>query len=188
VWHWDHDPFGNGAPTGNITYNLRFPGQYYDLETGLHYNGFRDYDPSVGRYVQSDPIGLRGGLNPYAYAKASPISNIDLSGLQWQFADPVGLHQWLSNPPPWYLNNLPSSMCTGDNPTGQEPIVGPAFESPLLGLDPEFPAFPWCIGQDCPWTDLPDPRVYPGLGEAPFIVGPNGEWIPLFIFPFEAAP
>ena len=61
VWHWDHDPFGNGAPTGNITYNLRFPGQYYDGETGLHYNYFRDYDPSTGRYVQSDPSASRAG-------------------------------------------------------------------------------------------------------------------------------
>jgi YD repeat-containing protein len=47
VWRWDHDPFGNGAPTGSIAYNLRFPGQYYDQETGLNYNGFRDYDPST---------------------------------------------------------------------------------------------------------------------------------------------
>jgi RHS repeat-associated protein len=53
VWHWDHDPFGNGTPTGTITYNLRFPGQYYNQETGLNYNGFRDYDPTTGRYVQS---------------------------------------------------------------------------------------------------------------------------------------
>ena len=45
-----------------ITNNLRFPGQYYDQETGLHYNYFRDYDPSTGRYIQSDLIGLRGGL------------------------------------------------------------------------------------------------------------------------------
>ena len=67
VWHWDHDPFGNGAPTGSLAYNLRFPGQYYDKETGLHQNGFRDYDPTTGRYIQSDPIGLAGGVNTYGY-------------------------------------------------------------------------------------------------------------------------
>ena len=84
VWHWDHDPFGNGAATGSLAYNLRFPGQYYDRETGLHYNGFRDYDPTVGRYVESDPLGLKGGVNTYAYVRGNPVSRFD----------PVGLYDW----------------------------------------------------------------------------------------------
>jgi RHS repeat-associated protein len=86
VWHWDHDPFGNGAPTSSITYNLRFPGQYFDRETGLHYNGFRDYDPTVGRYVQSDPIRLRGGTNPYVYVLGNPVLGFDPAGL-WTWSD-----------------------------------------------------------------------------------------------------
>lgn len=81
VWSWDHDPFGNGAPTGSLSYNLRFPGQYFNQETGLHYNGFRDYDPTSGRYVQSDPIGLLGGINSYAYTRNSPLINIDPFGM-----------------------------------------------------------------------------------------------------------
>jgi RHS repeat-associated protein len=61
--------------------NLRFPGQYYDRETGLHYNYFRDYDPTTGRYVESDPIGLGGGVNTYGYALQDPVSRTDPSGL-----------------------------------------------------------------------------------------------------------
>ncbi|MDO9160954.1 MAG: RHS repeat-associated core domain-containing protein, partial [Methylococcaceae bacterium] len=61
-------------------YNLRFPGQYYDQETSLHYNYFRDYDPSTGRYIASDPIGLKGGLNTYIYANNNPINLIDPDG------------------------------------------------------------------------------------------------------------
>lgn len=89
VWRWDSDPFGNGVantdPDGDGTqfaFNLRFPGQYADNETGLNYNYFRDYDPATGRFIESDPIGLDGGINTYAYGLSNPITNIDPDGLQ----------------------------------------------------------------------------------------------------------
>lgn len=64
------------GPTG-----VRLPGQYYDQESGLHYNYFRDYDPQTGRYIQSDPIGLAGGANTYGYVGGNPLSYVDPSAL-----------------------------------------------------------------------------------------------------------
>ena len=86
MWQWDNlDPFGANAanenPSGQgvFTYALRFPGQYYDAETGTHYNYYRDYDPAIGRYEQSDPIGLRGGASTYAYVRNSRSRYVDES-------------------------------------------------------------------------------------------------------------
>src|SRR5262249_37820683 len=88
VWSWINDePFGNGTANDNpsglgaFAFNLWFPGQYFDKETNLHYNYFRDYDPAIGRYIQSDPIGLRGGINTYGYVGADPLGSIDSEGL-----------------------------------------------------------------------------------------------------------
>ena len=88
VWRWESDPFGTTAPLqdpdGNgvpTVINLRFPGQYYDAESGLHYNGHRYYDPKMGRYISSDPIGLSGGMNTYAYVGNNPLNYFDTNGL-----------------------------------------------------------------------------------------------------------
>ena len=85
VWSADYKPFGEDAvsPSSTITNNLRFPGQYYDAETGMHYNYYRTYNPPLGKFNESDPIGLRGGLNTYVYAANSPIMRYDALGLIW---------------------------------------------------------------------------------------------------------
>jgi len=64
------------------SYNLGFPGQYWDAESALWHNGFRDYEPTLGRYIQSDPTGIQDGINPYLYAKSSPLHSTDPLGLQ----------------------------------------------------------------------------------------------------------
>jgi RHS repeat-associated protein len=77
LWKWDSDPFGTTPATETgLSYNLRFPGQYFDGETQTHYNYFRDYNPSTGRYVQSDPLGQLAGTNTYLYV-SNPLETVD---------------------------------------------------------------------------------------------------------------
>ena len=82
VWEASYTPFGEAdVELEQITLNLRFPGQYHDQESNTHYNYFRDYDPTTGRYLTSDPVGLTGGLNSYAYVGGNPLGAIDPLGL-----------------------------------------------------------------------------------------------------------
>lgn len=87
VWKWeyfaDDAAFGENPPSvQTIPFNLRFPGQYFDAETGLNYNYFRDYEPATGRYVESDPKGLKAGINTYAYVRSNPLAYLDPNGLE----------------------------------------------------------------------------------------------------------
>jgi RHS repeat-associated protein len=88
VWKWDQqEPFGVNVPDenpsglGSFEFPMRFPGQYADKETGLVYNIARDYAPDTGRYIESDLIGLEGGLNTYVYVNGNPIALSDPYGL-----------------------------------------------------------------------------------------------------------
>ena len=87
IWSASYDAFGqatittpNASATG-VTSNVRSGGQYFDAETGLHYNYHRYYDPALGRYITEDPIGLAGGVNRYAYLNGNPLAGTDPTGL-----------------------------------------------------------------------------------------------------------
>jgi RHS repeat-associated protein len=91
LWTWaSTEPFGqtlaanpNSATLGAYTYNPRFPGQVFDVEAGWFYNGHRDYNPALGRYAESDPLGLgSGSMSSYGYVDGGPLARHDFSGLQ----------------------------------------------------------------------------------------------------------
>jgi RHS repeat-associated protein len=88
IWRASYEPFGlatvNADPDGDLSafsLDLRFPGQRWDAESGAHDNYFRTYDPSVGRYLEADPIGQKGGLNLYTYVENDPPNQVDPLGL-----------------------------------------------------------------------------------------------------------
>ena len=119
AWQWAYSAFGDEQPTiasnrfanvalnqsfgttsvAAVTFNLRYPGQYFDQESGLHYNYHRSYSAAVGRYTQSDPIDLEGGWNRFGYSNQNPLSNVDPLGLAWTCST-NGLVTTCTNPPP----------------------------------------------------------------------------------------
>jgi len=130
AWDGVFDPFGEEvALTGLAAMPLRFPGQYADDETGYSYNYFRDYDPSLGRYVESDPIGLSGGINTYGYVGENPIS----------FRDPRGLKAIQCDGPPRnckYIGRV-GAYCMFLCPDGSSFLFGPV--PPSFDCEKAFP-------------------------------------------------
>lgn len=128
VWKWDQqEPFGDSVPDenpsglGTFDLPLRLPGQHYDKETQLHYNARRDYDPSVGRYAESDPIGLRARVNTYAYVDGDPIALTDRTGLKAICYDGVGIRCHSNELPP--TEKLPT-------PLPNDPRIPPMRQKP----------------------------------------------------------
>jgi RHS repeat-associated protein len=116
VWRWrlEGSAFGQHAAEGDpdgdgveVEFGLRYPGQYYDSVTGWHYNYFRDYEAGTGRYLQSDPIGLGGGISTYSYVGSSPFLFRDEDGLYRRLFSEYSLEGvmcrsvgWLCKPKP----------------------------------------------------------------------------------------
>jgi RHS repeat-associated protein len=177
-------------PRGYIL-NLRFPGQYFDAESGLNYNVNRDYEPSTGRYLQSDPIGLSGGSSTYAYVLSAPLDAIDSLGLQsspqlcaqnpgWAEAcEAAGMlpkPKQLPLPSPAQMGGAAAAAAAGG-------LAGEAAPGAVAK-----PAIPDCEGGDLceqlalaeakAGAGMPIPMRYP-LGDLPRLValyGP-GEWV-----------
>ena len=130
VWDVIYTPWGSlhsatgarplGSPLEGQTLNTRFPGQWFQLESALHYNWHRHYDPSLGRYTQPDPLGFVDGPSVYAYAGNSPQRYVDKDGRFIRIA-----------PPP---NAIPRSPTIPRTPTPNPTPTPP-------GLDPK-PPFP----------------------------------------------
>jgi RHS repeat-associated protein len=141
VWRWDSAPFGETAPNEDpdgdlepFSLPLRFPGQYSDQETGLSYNYFRDYDRAIGRYVQSDPIGLGAGVNTFAYALQRPTILTDATGL---------------NPAVWCLANPPACAAVASEVAAACRLAGALIVAAISGRSDVAQCRDSEQGQDC---------------------------------------
>ena len=174
-WQWAYasNPFGENAPTSTSGFvlNLRFSGQYFDVESGLSYNANRDYEAASGRYVQADPPGLRAGVSLFGYVGDSPLLFDDPSGLapdnRWRVfcvvyflacnQNPDLLHRSPANPPPPNGNYSPQPEQPG-NP---------------LGGKLEKPQLPKPLPPNCPMEE-PKPPAPPPSNPAPPGAPPPG--------------
>lgn len=155
VWSATYDAFGKAAvdSTSSISNNLRFSGQYYDQESGFHYNWMRYYDPQIGRYITSDPIGLKGGNNSYAYVQSNPV----------RWVDPIGLYKCI------YHVSVHVMVCIPDDHTN------PSFVSPFYVAGNNESSS--CPKKGC--QNNPDAEDVSGSGPIPlgkWAIGPQGNF------------
>ncbi len=129
AWAVEWLPWG-GVHTisGSETLNARFPGQWFQVESGLHYNWHRHYDPTIGRYTQPDPLGFVDGPSVYAYARNAPT----------EFVDPTGEYFWVPHLARWVLGKLVKDAIKKSLPA-QDPTSEPAPVPTQPGSDPSKP-------------------------------------------------
>jgi RHS repeat-associated protein len=190
MWIWFSGPFGVEAPNtnpqgaGTFVYDLRFPGQIAGAWGSTYQNYMRDYDPQVGRYVESDPIGLAGGsYSTYAYAGDDPINYIDPTGTiqipqGWQTPLQVAvlIWEWITNsgggptPPSVPPQEPPSACASSSPPPDKETDQNPKMEI----IDPFWALTNWLIESTNPEGG---PRWQPSNGpQAPS--APSPLWLP----------
>jgi len=170
VWRWRHDPFGVGTadrdPDGDgvqVDVPLRFPGQLEDTETGLFYNWHRYYDPSTGRYISSDPLGLAAGVNTYGYVGGNPLGYVDESGLM-AIPSPLIPPPVAGQPSPQVIITIPN-WSTADEDWSTDPLPRWDGSRPLRESNRE--ARTWLRDQDRSNGNCqrytPPPKDIPGI-------------------------
>lgn len=148
VWRREQEPYGEETlQHGSVEENLRTPGQYHDKETGLNANGYRDYNPQTGTYIEPDPIGQAGSVNAYPGVDNNPVNYVDPTGLYWEYSQSSGHLTYVDNQTG---KRTPAGTCYSgkgpglNNPAMQNvpkvgPIpqgawnIGPAYRHPILG-------------------------------------------------------